>query len=100
MHAIALHVSPGHPAFPGHFPGQPLWPGVSLLSEVLEAVLSEPSLAALLGTAPRIGQAKFLAPVRPGARLVLELRASARGVHFEVHEGERRVASGHFEGAA
>ncbi|RYY52317.1 MAG: CoA ligase, partial [Comamonadaceae bacterium] len=32
-----------HPAFAGHFPGQPLLPGALLLSEVLEAMLGVPA---------------------------------------------------------
>jgi 3-hydroxymyristoyl/3-hydroxydecanoyl-(acyl carrier protein) dehydratase len=97
MHTVSLHIAPEHPAFAGHFPGQPLLPGVSLLAEVLEAVLNEPALAARVGPAPRIGAAKFLAPVRPGAQLTLQLEATARGVRFEVREGERVAASGQFE---
>ena len=131
MHTLTLQVAHDHPAFGGHFPGQPLLPGVSLLAEVLEAVLDEPALAAivgaapriaaakflapvrpgarltialdepalaaLIGAAPRIASAKFLAPVRPGARLTLQLDAGARGVRFEVREGERVAASGQFE---
>ena len=97
MHSVDLTIAPGHPAFAGHFPGQPLLPGVSLLAEVLEAVLDEPELAALVGRAPRIVAAKFLAPVRPGARLSVKLDATARGVRFEVREGGRVAASGQFE---
>ena len=41
-----------------------------------------------------------LAAVRPGARLTIELDGSARGVRFEVKEGERVAASGQFEPAA
>ncbi|HEY4068460.1 MAG TPA: CoA ligase, partial [Burkholderiaceae bacterium] len=74
-------------------------PGVSLLAEVLEALLDEPALAALVGAAPRIASAKFLAPVRPGAKLVVQLEAGPRGVRFEVCEGERVAASGQFEWA-
>ncbi|MES3013119.1 MAG: 3-hydroxyacyl-ACP dehydratase [Pseudomonadota bacterium] len=97
MHTVQLQVAQDHPAFAGHFPGEPLLPGVSLLAEVLEAVLDEPALAALVGAAPRIGAAKFLAPVRPGAQLTITLDASPRGVRFEVREGERVAASGQFE---
>ncbi len=97
MRSIALPIAPDHPAFAGHFPGQPLLPGVALLAEVLEAVLDEPALAALIGPAPRIGAAKFLAPVRPGAQLGITLDVGPRGVRFEVREGERIVASGQFE---
>ncbi len=96
-HTVTLQIAPEHPAFAGHFPGQPLLPGVALLAEVLEAVLDEPALAALVGIAPRIGAAKFLAPVRPGAQLTLQLDASARGVRFELREADRLAASGQFE---
>jgi len=97
MHKVPLPIAPDHPAFAGHFPGQPLLPGVSLLAAVLEAVLDVPALASQIGNAPRIGAAKFLAPVRPGAQLVITLDASPRGVRFEVREGQRIVASGQFE---
>ena len=99
MHTVTLRIAPDHPAFAGHFPGQPLLPGVALLAEVLEAVLDQPGLAALVGDAPRIGAAKFLAPVRPGAQLALQLDATAHGVRFELREGDRLTASGHFEAA-
>ena len=100
MTPIALHVAADHPAFQGHFPGRPLLPGVSLLAEVIEAVLSQPDLAAMLGPQPRIGVAKFLAPVLPGAELCLHLRLSEGRVHFDVRQGDRLTASGHFEAAA
>jgi 3-hydroxyacyl-[acyl-carrier-protein] dehydratase len=100
MHSIVLRVAHDHPAFAGHFPGQPLLPGVVLLSEVLEAALAEPALAALVGTSPRVGAAKFLAPVRPGAELVLQLTTAERTVRFEARGGEQLVASGHFETGA
>ena len=100
MHRIDLAIAADHPAFAGHFPGDPLLPGVALLAEVLEAVLDEPALAAQVGAAPRIGAVKFLAPVRPGAQLVIVLEAGIRGVRFEVREGERLAASGQFEGAS
>ena len=97
MHTLSLPIAPDHPAFAGHFPGQPLLPGVSLLAEVLEAVLDVPALAALVGPAPRIGAAKFLAPVRPGAQLMISLERGPRGVRFDVKEGERIAAAGQFE---
>ena len=100
MHRIEVTIPVDHPAFAGHFPGDPLLPGVALLAEVLEAVLDEPALAAQVGASPRIGAVKFLAPVRPGAQLAILLDAGARGVRFEVREGERLAASGQFEGAA
>lgn len=101
-YSFSVAIAVDHPAFAGHFPGQPLLPGVSLLAEVVEAALSDPALAAALGTAPRLSAVKFLSPVRPGARLVLTLDAAVRGLRFEVlHEdGGRLAASGQFEAAA
>lgn len=97
MHTATLTVPIDHPAFAGHFPGQPLLPGVSLLAEVLEAALDESALADLIGSAPRVGAVKFLAPVRPGAQLTITLEAGARGVRFEVRQGDRIAASGTLE---
>ena len=97
MHTVALAIAPDHPAFAGHFPGRPLLPGVALLSAVLEAVLAEPSLAAAVGTAPRLSAVKFLAPIGPGAALTIRFATSASALRFEVAEGERVAASGTFE---
>ena len=100
--SLALHIPADHPAFAGHFPGQPLLPGVSLLAEVLEAVLADPALAARVGPQPRIAQAKFLAPVRPDARLTILLDDAGRGLRFEVRDasaGDRLAATGQFEAA-
>jgi 3-hydroxyacyl-[acyl-carrier-protein] dehydratase len=83
MHSSRIEVASDHPAFAGHFPGQPLLPGVVLLGEVLELLLRQAPEA--VGTQPHISAVKFLAPVRPGA--VLEIRWSAPGearVRFEV----------------
>lgn len=97
MPTVPLSIAADHPAFAGHFPGQPLLPGAALLAEVLEALLDEPLLAARVGPAPRLGAVKFLAPVRPGARLTIQLDDAPPGVRFEVREGARLVASGQFE---
>ena len=76
-------VARDHPAFAGHFPGQPLLPGVVLLGEVLETLLRE--APALLAGTPRVSAVKFLAPVRPGADLDVRWTPPAAGrVRFEV----------------
>jgi 3-hydroxyacyl-[acyl-carrier-protein] dehydratase len=97
---VSVFIPLDHPAFAGHFPGQPLLPGVSLLAEVLEAVMRDPSLAAQVGATPRLGAAKFLSPVRPGSTLEVNFAAATTALRFEVKAGERVVASGHFERSA
>ena len=89
-----LEIAADHPAFDGHFPGQPVLPGVALLAEVLEAALREPALAAGIGSEPRLAVVKFLAPVGPGAALLIDFRLGARMLEWRVREGARDVASG------
>lgn len=84
---LAHAVPIDHPAFAGHFPGQPLLPGALILAEVMEAVQRVPALVARLGSHPTLAAAKFLAPVRPGSMLSIELHpesGAARGVRFDV----------------
>ena len=99
MKPVALRFGADHPAFPGHFPGQPLVPGVLLLAAVLEATLAEPALAAAIGAAPRLAVAKFLAPVRPETVLELQFELTATALRFELRAVDRAVAGGHFERA-
>ncbi|HNT38103.1 MAG TPA: AMP-binding protein [Rubrivivax sp.] len=89
-----LEIAADHPAFDGHFPGLPVLPGAVLLTLVMQALQAQPALRQRLGAAPTIEQAKFTAPVRPGARLALRLSAQAHAVAFELHEGTRLVARG------
>lgn len=89
-----VFIGADHPAFDGHFPGQPILPGVVLLTLVFEALARQPALAARLGQPPQVDQVKFPAPVRPGARLRVVLSEAATGVAFEVADGDRCVARG------
>ncbi len=90
----ALRIDVDHPAFDGHFPGQPVLPGVALLAEVLEAARAELRLAACIGSEPRLAVVKFLAPVRPGATLLITFRLGARALEWHIGEGTHTVASG------
>lgn len=99
MQRRRITIGPDHPAFAGHFPGRPLLPGVALLAEVLETALDSPELAARIGPSPRISVAKFLAPVAPGAELVIGFDASGARLRFSVHAADGAatpVASGEF----
>ncbi|HZF79495.1 MAG TPA: CoA ligase, partial [Rubrivivax sp.] len=83
-------IAADHPAFAGHFPGRPVLPGVVLLSLITQA------LNGRLGATPRIDNAKFLAPVGPGAQLRLALREQSGGnaVTFEIWHGPQLAARG------
>lgn len=100
MQSTTVQIAADHPAFAGHFPGSPLLPGVCLLAEVIESALRDPQQATVLGAAPRIAVAKFLAPVRPGAVLDIRLRTSDGRLAFEAWQGTQLAASGQFEPAS
>ena len=89
---LPLTIPAEHPAYAGHFPGQPILPGVVLLDAALYA------LAKVWGNPAASGQiksAKFLSPVLPGEALILHYIASAEGeFRFELRSTARVVASG------
>lgn len=89
-----VDIAVDHPAFDGHFPGQPVLPGVVLLAQVIEAARTDPALAACLGESPCVDVVKFLAPVLPGARLAVRFRRLPRGLDFFVDDDDHLAASG------
>ena len=90
-HLFAWTVPMDHPVFAGHFPSNPIVPGVVLLDR---AILFAHGLQAHPARGWQIGNAKFLAPVRPGEALMFAFAARGPGFAFTVRSGERDVASG------
>jgi len=89
---VPLEIPADHAAFAGHFPGNPIVPGVVLLDETLYSV------ARAHGVAPEkcaILAAKFLSAAQPGERLQIALEAGDNGrLHFTIRAPDRVVASG------
>lgn len=92
-----LCIGANHPALPGHFPGQPLVPGVVLLEHVALA------LRAWRGQRlARVLEAKFVAPLRPDETATLRLTGAAAGgprIRFEIEHDGKLLARGVVEGA-
>ncbi|TAN03742.1 MAG: hydroxymyristoyl-ACP dehydratase [Rhodanobacteraceae bacterium] len=93
-HAVRLRVAPDHPALPGHFPGDPLVPGVVLLERVAAA------WKAWRGVAVGRLDAKFLQPLRPGEDAVIALHDEDARVRFEVRRADGALLARGTLGAA
>jgi 3-hydroxyacyl-[acyl-carrier-protein] dehydratase len=82
-YSSVVQVPADHLSFAGHFPGQPILPGVLLLERVL--ALAQQQLAIRLEECLLIN-VKFLAPVNPGDRLRVDLsQTGANQYSFAVH---------------
>ena len=89
MHERArFTVSATHPCLPGHFPGEPVVPGVVLLEHVLH------SLGLPIGQPRELAWVKFQRPLLPGQEAVVLARVSGSQWRFEVRHGEALLASG------
>lgn len=84
MHEQAVVIPEDHPSLAGHFPGQPVVPGVVILDQLRQVLGAWRPGLRISG----ISQVKFLAPLLPGNALRLRL----------VEQGERIRFSGLSEG--
>ena len=81
-----------HPSFDGHFPGEPVLPGVVILAEVLARIEAETGVAAAQWT---LESGKFHRAVSPGARVEIAHEPHGpSGRRFEAREDGHLVASG------
>ena len=66
-----LCIPADHPSLPGHFPGQPVVPGVVILDEVVALACAERPDCRL----ESLSSVKFLAPLLPGQAAMIEITA-------------------------
>jgi 3-hydroxymyristoyl/3-hydroxydecanoyl-(acyl carrier protein) dehydratase len=80
-----------HPSLPGHFPGNPIVPGVVILDEVISAAQRWRGTVMLA----KIPTSKFLSPLQAEQTFTIHLsEARNSGVTFRCTVGETLLASG------
>lgn len=90
--SLLIPIGTDHPAYPGHFPGQPILPGVVLLDAMIHGLSVQHHLNP---DRIQIKSAKFLSPVTPGEAITLSYEETAAGnFRFELMANGRLAASG------
>jgi 3-hydroxymyristoyl/3-hydroxydecanoyl-(acyl carrier protein) dehydratase len=90
---LELGIEADNPWFEGHFPGQPILPGVV---QIGWAVHFAHTLHSLGPEVVNLEQIKFKRPIFPGARLTLRLTPSAdrQTLRYEYCDAETSYSSG------
>lgn len=84
-------IAKEHPAIAGHFPGNPIVPGVLILDEVLRAAKQWRGYLRLKG----IESVKFTSPLKPGNAFSITLHEDGEShIAFECRLDGTRLASG------
>jgi 3-hydroxyacyl-[acyl-carrier-protein] dehydratase len=85
-------IAPTHPSLPGHFPGNPVVPGVVLLNEIMDSLGRMVEQPVHVTELPSV---KFLSPLRPGEALTICLVQEESGqALFRCLAGVKLVAQG------
>lgn len=93
-HSAAMHIQADHPSLSGHFPGDPIVPGVIMLERIADELRSWRAMRLA-----RVIEAKFMAPLLPGQRAELVLSESGPDrFRFVIALGEQAIARGIIEG--
>jgi 3-hydroxymyristoyl/3-hydroxydecanoyl-(acyl carrier protein) dehydratase len=91
--AVELRVPEDLKYFEGHFPGDPIVPGVAQLAAMETAIAREfPELGPPTG----VQKLKFMSALRPGDSLVVTLARKAESVEIAIARGDTLCTSASF----
>jgi len=86
------------PWFSGHFPGEPILPGVALVAAVKQAILEEALKKGMQLELHSFRRVRFTQPVRPGDKLSITVNSEDSGddisFSFKIMKKENVVSSG------
>jgi 3-hydroxymyristoyl/3-hydroxydecanoyl-(acyl carrier protein) dehydratase len=89
-------IGADHPSLPGHFPGEPIVPGVVILDEILAALTEWREGSRLTA----ISAVKFLAPLKPKQSFTIQLSANQDAeneIEFRCRVEDRVIVEGRLQ---
>lgn len=87
-----MKISPQHASLAGHFPGNPVVPGVVLLDEVAHALVQHVGVGVRITGMP---MSKFLSPLLPGEDFQINIAITKPGrASFELMADARKILVG------
>jgi len=87
-----VRIAAMHPALPGHFPGNPIVPGVVLLDRIAAAIERARGLRIA-----RIASVKFLAPLKPEEDAELRVSTDGARARFRIDRNAVPILRGEGE---
>jgi len=85
----SVRIAATHPALPGHFPGNPIVPGVVLLDRIAAAI--ERAHGTRLA---KIASVKFLAPLKPEEDAEIRVTLEGTRVRFRIDRDAAPILRG------
>ncbi|MCZ6575353.1 MAG: hypothetical protein ACE10E_09270 [Acidiferrobacterales bacterium] len=99
MATIEFVIPADHPALAGHFPDNPIVPGVVLLDEIIRTTEVEVSSNSYRWQISDISVVKFLRPLLPGQLCTVELSRLNQGrIEFTCRSQGEVIAKGQLRG--
>jgi 3-hydroxymyristoyl/3-hydroxydecanoyl-(acyl carrier protein) dehydratase len=92
--AATFFIPHDHPALPGHFPDNPVVPGVVVLDHVIRALTAA---GVPLPRLRKLKQVKFIERLLPDQEATVTAEVGEAALSFSVTRGGRTIAKGAFE---